>query len=129
MTIKIINLLIALKTASIQKQLTANVAFSQTNYLVLKLLYNEGFIQSFSVKLGPKTHYFSVSLRYSLNKSVLSNLRIISKPSLLRYLNYVDICKLSSNIFFAAVSTDKKFISLHDCKQYRLGGQILFICS
>ena len=127
---KIIKLLISLKNAAKIKQLTTKVPLTKTNFLVIKLLYSEGLIQSFSISRDVNSsHHFLINLRYSFDKSVLSSLRIVSKPSLSKYIKYTDVCRFSNNFFFAALSTDKKFKSLYDCKKLRLGGQFLFICS
>jgi ribosomal protein S8 len=127
---KIIKLLISLKNAAKIKQLTTKVELTKINFLVIKLLYSEGLIQSFSInRYSNGSYYFLINLRYSFDKSVLSTLRIVSKPSLSKYIKYNDVCRFSNKFFFAALSTDKQIKSLYDCKKLRLGGQFLFICS
>lgn len=126
---KVIKLLVSLKMASLQNHITAIVPFSSVNSTVLRLLYEEGFIQSFSVfKKKEKNFFFCVTLRYSFNKSLLSHIRIISKPSLPRYLSFNDICRISTKVFFGVMSTDDKLVTLDNCKKNCSGGQLIFIC-
>lgn len=128
MNIKIIHLLISLKNAAKIKRVATTVPLNSTNLLVLRLLYTEGLIQSFSIKQIATRLCIVVVLRYSFEKPILSTLKIVSKPSLSKHLKFTDICKISVKFFFAALSTDKTIISLDECKNYGIGGQLLFIC-
>jgi small subunit ribosomal protein S8 len=128
MNLKIIHLLISLKNAASIKRVATNVPLNHINLLVLRLLYREGLIQSFSIKQIATRLLIVVVLRYSFEKPVLSSLKIISKPSLSKYLKFTDVCKISGKFFFVAFSTDKKIISLNECKSFGIGGQLLFIC-
>lgn len=128
MNIKIIHLLISLKNAAKIKRVVTIVPLNHINLLVLRLLYTEGLIQSFSIKQIGIHLRIVVVLRYSFEKPILSTLRIISKPSFSKYLKFIDVCKIYGKFFFAALSTDKKIISLDECKSHGIGGQLLFIC-
>ncbi len=129
MNIKIAKLIISLKNASKINQATTEVAFNTSNLSVLTLLYNEGLIQSFLLKRTKyKLIHFQVYLRYSEGKDVLFSLKLISKPSLSRYFSYHELCFISNKFFFGALSTDKRIISLSDCKKLGVGGQFLFLC-
>ncbi len=129
MNLKIAKLIVSLKNASKIKQTTTLVDFNKSNLLVLTLLYNEGLIQSFSLKKNKNNIVtISVVLRYSEGKDVLSSLKLISKPSLSRYFSYKDLCFISNKFFFGALSTDKQILSLSDCKKLGIGGQFLFLC-
>jgi ribosomal protein S8 len=128
MNIKIIRLLISLKNAAKIKRSSTTVSLNHTNILVLRLLYREGLIQAFSIKQIAMRLCIVVVLRYSFEKPILCTLKIVSKPSFSKYLKFSDVCKIYGKFFFAAVSTDRKIISLDECKNYGIGGQLLFIC-
>ena len=129
MNIKIAKLILSLKNAAKIKHRTTLISFNPSNLLVLTLLYNEGLIQSFMLKKSKnKSIVIEVFLRYSEGKDVLMSLKLISKPSLSKYFSYFELCSISNKFFFGALSTDKKIISLSDCKKLRVGGQFLFLC-
>jgi len=128
MNIKIIQLLISLKNAAKIKRVATAVPLNSINLSVLRLLYTEGLIQSFSIKQISTRLRIVVVLRYSFEKPILSTLKIVSKPSFSKYLKFNDVCKIYGKFFFAALSTDKKIISLDACKNQGIGGQLLFIC-
>jgi len=129
MNLKIAKMLVSLKNASKIKQITTDVAFNKNNLFVLSLLYKEGLIQSFSLQKDTNNFItILVSLRYCEGKDILSSLKLISKPSLSRYFSYSELCFISNMFSFGALSTDKRILSLSDCKRLRVGGQFLFVC-
>ena len=95
----------------------------------MKLLYKEGFIQSYLLEKTNKGQYLiTVKLRYSYNKSVIGNLKILSKPSISRFLKYKNLCLISEKRSLIVLSTDKGFLTTFDCKKNKLGGKLFFIC-
>ena len=84
MNINLIKFLSKLKNASISKQEVVSIDYNKLCLGVVKLLYKEGFIQSFSIK---KISFSSnvelkifITLRYFNNKPIFKNLKIVSTP-------------------------------------------------
>ena len=119
----IINTIIKLKNASLIKKEYVLIAYSNLNLKVINFLYKEGFIQS----LKQKNKKLFVYLRYSFNKDLFSNLKIISTSTLNYYLSYKDLCKLTNKRFVLVLSTNKGFLTGLECKEYKIGGKLFFI--
>ena len=128
MNINIIKLLLKLKNASIAQKEAVTIKYNQMCLNILKVLYKEGFIQSFTLSGTSIDKKIHVVLRYSFNKPTLSNLRIISTSSKLKYLTYSDLCKLPDKRLVLWLSTSNGFLTGYECKEHQLGGKLLFIC-
>lgn len=123
MTTFIVNFLIKLKNASFFKKEKILVKCSKHALELVVCLYDEGFINSYQI-IDDK---IKVTLRYFFNKPVLKNLKILSSPSKLRYLNLKMLSKLSNKKISLFVSTNKGILTLNQCKKHKVGGTPLFL--
>jgi len=120
----IIKFLIQLKnTAAINKEFFI-ISFNKMILQLLDCLYKEGFIQSFIVI----NDYIKIFLRYYFNKNVFKNLKLISIPSHLIFIQYNNLVKISNRYRFILISTSKGIKTFEECKKLHLGGKILFLC-
>ena len=131
MNIHLINLLITLKNASLVKKEKVSVLFTSISYEVVNLLFQEGFVQSFHVKEVKNSSKLIqkeivIILRYLYDKPVFKNLKIISKPSCVRYASSNDISKLSNKRRVLFISTNKGITTDSFCKHNKIGGVLLF---
>jgi small subunit ribosomal protein S8 len=130
MNINLIKLLSKLKNASFSRQESMFVGYSQLSLEIVKLLYREGFIQSFFVlkdesKLNDKL-VINITLRYLNNKPIFKTLKIISTPSSSKYLNIKDLSKISSKKMVLFLSTNKGLLTGLESKMHKTGGKLLF---
>jgi ribosomal protein S8 len=124
MNFSIVKFISNLKVASISNK---KVMYIKKNVLILKylkLLYIEGYILSYKTT----EENIVVFLRYSNNRCLTENIKLISKPSKDIYLKYNDIVLLNLKNKDLFLSTTKGFLSLKDAKKYRKGGLALFSC-
>lgn len=122
-----LKILISLKNASMARKESIIIKKpTKFIYNLLSTLYNEGLIQSFVINKSSSD--IIIFLRYSYNKDVFKNLKIFSKATMLSYLTYADICKLSNKRFLLIFSTTKGFLTGLECKKQHLGGKLCFIC-
>ena len=130
MNISTIKLLLHLKNCSLSNKENVTINYSIKYFDILTLLYREGFIQSFCLKKGnsPNKYVFDIGLRYLNNKSVLSNLKIVSTPSLMRFVRLTSIYKLRHKKVIFFFSTNKGLLTHAECKQKKIGGKLFFIC-
>jgi ribosomal protein S8 len=91
-------------------------------YLILQFLYVKGFILNFGVM---NEHFFCIKLNYCMGEKVLSNFKIISKPSRRKYIRVCDLNKLMYQDTFYMISTSKGLLSLSECFYLNIGGEIL----
>jgi len=124
----IIFFLLKLKNAAIYKKEIVIVDFKQDYIPILKLLYTEGYIQSYSMIKENKI-YIKIYLRYLYNTFALNNLKLLSKQSCIKTITYK---QLSSNVYDIRktffISTNKGLKTHTDCKMNQLGGSLFFMC-
>lgn len=131
MNSRIVFFLLRLKNAAIYKKEVVTVDFQQDYIPILKVLYEEGYIQTFfvtkdSIKNKP---IIKVYLRYLYNNFALSNLKLLSKQSCVRTITYKQI---SFNIYDIRktffITTNKGLKTQLGCKINQLGGSLFFMC-
>ena len=128
-----INLIIKLKNASLSRKEKILVNCNSLSESLIKILYKEGFIQSFKVVEAAengliKNKKILVIFRYFFNKPLLSSLRVLSKPSHVRYMKFSDISNISDKKFVFFFSTNKGILTSVECKKRKVGGKLLFMC-
>jgi small subunit ribosomal protein S8 len=122
----IANFLIKLKNSSLTNKEVLNIRLETTLLNIVKILYKEGFIQCFVINY--ETKKISIYLRYSFNKNIFKNIKIISLPSKLLYIKFKELIKISSKNNFILISTTQGFKTFLECKKNNVGGKILFLC-
>jgi small subunit ribosomal protein S8 len=130
MSFDFVQLIVKLKNASIIRKEFLLVEYSIVREDILVMLYNEGFLQSFGLKLNENFEIkrIWISLRYLYGKALFENLKLLSKPSQVNYMSLLDICNIPDRKFVAFFSTDKGLMTALNCKRQRVGGKALFIC-
>jgi len=122
----IIHFLLTIKNAGMARKEITIITNNKINVDLVTLLYKEGFLQSFTV--NEKQNTITIFLRYGNNKNVFKELKLVSTPSRLIYLNYLDLCQLYDKKMLLVFSTDKGFFTGLECKKNKIGGKFLFIC-
>lgn len=130
MSIDFVRLIVELKNASKNNKEELIVEYSKVREDMVGLLYNQGFIQSFCFKQNKKSHVraIHITLRNLFGKSLFEKAKLISKPSLMKYVRLIDICDISDRKIVLFLSTDRGFLTTLGCKKKRVGGKLLFIC-
>ena len=118
-----IALLIKLKNSSLIKSHQVTTFYNAKKLNLVKFLYQQGVLQSYSIK----GRFLLMHPRYLENYSLLTKLQIVSKPSLSKMLVLKDISKLQNSRSVVGVSTDLGIKTLTECKLEKLGGKILFV--
>jgi ribosomal protein S8 len=131
MNSRIVFFLLKLKNAAIYKKEVVTVDFQQDYIPILKVLYEEGYIQTFFIAKDNLKNkpVIKVYLRYLYNIFALSNLKLLSKQSCVRRITYKQI---SFNIYDIRktffITTNKGLKTQLGCKINQLGGSLFFMC-
>jgi ribosomal protein S8 len=125
MNLTVIRNLIKLKNASLQNQNQITITFNNYTLELIKILYKNGFIKSYTIL---KQLQISITLNQLYRTSPTSTLRIISTPTKKLYITYRDICKVKNIKTLFCFSTTKGLMTIDDCKRHHIGGVLLFIC-
>ena len=123
MNLQYINFLTQLKNNAAIEATTIRFSFNVRLLPLIKFLYSEGIIESFSVK----KNFLFIQLRLFNGSNPFKDLRIVSTISYEKFLTYNEISKITESKFLFILSTDKGFLNLSECKQRRIGGLLLFI--
>ena len=92
---------------------------------ILWILYKEGLISDF--KVLEESNKIRVKLKYIKTKPLLTNIKLISKPSLRKFVNFHDLNKFSKQFDYFFLSTSNGIISSKILlKDIKIGGQVLF---
>ena len=131
MSSRIVFFLLKLKNAAIYKKEIVIIDYKQDYLPVLKLLYEEGYVQTFTVSKNSTTGKTSIKifLRYIYNIFALNNLKLLSKQSCIRTITYK---QLSCNVYDIRktffITTNKGIKTHTGCKINKLGGNLFFMC-
>ncbi len=87
---------------------------------ILTLLYKEGYINGF--KVCEQNNLIEVYLKYINNLPVITDIKIISKPSKKIYSRVKDLDKKSKIV----LTTSKGILMNKDAKFFNIGGKMLF---
>ncbi len=123
-----ITLLMLIKTASLENKNAFLITFKKSILKLLPVLYKQGIIQNFSVVTILNKQKILINLRYSFNKPICKNIKLLSKPSLYLHLTFTDICLLCDKRHLLFLSTKKGILTSLECKIYGTGGTALFLC-
>lgn len=130
MSFDFVKFILKLKNASSVRKERLCVEYSQLRKDMITLLYNEGFLQSFESTIDTRKKSISIliALRYIYNKSLLEDIKLLSRPSHVKYMRLIDIYNIPDRRFVVFLSTDKGLITALKCKRLKVGGKILFVC-
>jgi small subunit ribosomal protein S8 len=111
-----------LKNAAYLKKELIVVPWNKKLLPLINLLYKEMIIQSFHFH----NTVIKIYLKYFLNMQIFYNLKFLSTSSQKNYLDYLNLCLINSKNSFFILSTDKGLLTEYECKQFKIGGKLLF---
>lgn len=131
MNLETIKFLSQLKNASLVNHENVCVRSNRLIQSLLKFLYKEGLVLSFRTKkhqlFGFTSNSF-VNLRYFFNKPIFKHFKIMSSPSKRKYVSLHILSRIYSKKNIFLFSTNKGLLTLNECKKFKVGGLLLFIC-
>jgi small subunit ribosomal protein S8 len=118
-----IDLLIKLKNAQAARKRIVEEKFSKLNKAIVDILEEAGFLSKVEIK-GKAPKLF-LELRLNKEKPI-RGIKILSRPSLRRYLGYKNFYKVKGGQGLLVVSTSKGIMTAQKAQKNKLGGQLLF---
>ena len=125
-----------IKNASLVKHEVVLIPYTVNNYVTLKVLQQEMFIESInivakkhSLKSSNNTDkYIKVYLKYNeqTKKPFIKNIKRLSKPSLRAYTNYKNIPQVLNGLGIIIMSTSKGIMTSKEAYRNAIGGELLF---
>jgi small subunit ribosomal protein S8 len=117
---------IQLKNAAMARKKDLTTPLSNINKGIAKALIKEGFLDSAKEETVDGRKVFSIKLRYQRRKPAISNVLLLSKPSLRKYVNASEIGRIQGRAAVAILSTNAGIISGREAIKKGVGGELLF---
>ncbi len=127
MTDPVADFLTHIRNANMRKHATVESPASKLKVEVAKVLKQEGFIEdwlTFDSEQGKPR--ITVNLKYDAEgESVLRGIKRISRPGLRRQSGYKKLTPVLAGQGIAIVSTSKGVMTDYECRQQKVGGEVL----
>jgi len=113
-----------LKNAQLAKK---TVIFQKKNnicFLLLNVLWDEGFILGFRKSIVLTQHY-EIYLKFNIKSNFynFSRIKVLYKPKTQFFFNIKQLWKLNLTTEILILSTSKGLITHNQCRKYNLGGK------
>ncbi len=118
--------LIRIKNAGLAGRSTVSVPFSNMKFAIATLLSKKGFVGEVHKKGRKNGKSLEINLLFSQGKSIIGDIKLISKPSRRQYGKSKDIRPYRQGYGITVLSTPKGILSDMDAKKENVGGEILF---
>lgn len=125
---QIIKFLSLLKNSSLSKKKLVTVNYNNLIIKCIEALYKEGLILSYFVQKEKDNSLTKIQIKLrNVDDIVLtSKIKIVSKPTNIKYLQYHQLCRITLKEKTGFFSTNKGILTLDECKKNRLGGVFSF---
>ena len=121
------DMLTRIRNANMVKHQIVQIPATKMSFAISDILKEEGFIEDFESYQENKRQYLLISLKYigKSRKSVISEIKRVSKPGLRVYANSKTLPKVLNNLGIAIVSTSKGVMTNLKAKDLGIGGEVL----
>ena len=122
MTDPIADMLTRIRNANQMRNKEVSMPTSKMKVEIAKILCEEGFIESYTVK----DNILTLTLKYSTNKErVITGLKRISKPGLRVYAGANEIPSVLNGLGIAIISTPKGVMTDKLARKNNVGGEVI----
>jgi ribosomal protein S8 len=116
--------LIQLRNASLNKKQKISIKNMQNFSVYAEILYKKGLIQSFTFK----GNLLIIYLRIFGERVMTENLKLLSTPSKVKSLSYLDLLQANLKCKYYFLSTPQGLMSHKECLKKKIGGIAIFSC-
>lgn len=102
-----------------------NVPFSKIKAEIARILQEEGYIWSYEVEANDGKPQIKVRLKYQGKRSVITDVKRVSKPGLRQYVGVDDIPRVLGGLGISIVSTPKGVMTGAKARKANVGGELL----
>ena len=127
MTDPVADFLTRVRNATMRRHATVECEASKIKQEIAKILKKEGFVTDWRNFKNEQGHSrLELQLKYDRNgESVIRGLRRVSTPGLRRHEGYRDLKPVYSAQGIAIVTTSKGLLTDFDCREQKIGGEVL----
>lgn len=117
--------LIQLKNAYMAGKPTISFPYSKAVLAIAKVLKEEGYIQNVKSKTEDEKKSIEIELLYKGRKPVVHDIRLVSKPSVRRYVAKNRIPRTEGGFGIAILSTSSGIMTGKKARKEKIGGEII----
>ena len=122
----IADMLTRIRNANSANKATVSMPSSKKLVEIARVIYEEGFIEGYTVEDTMPQKTLHITLKYGPKKAkVINGIRRISKPGLRKYAGVKDLPRVRGGLGTAIVSTSKGVMTDRDCRANGVGGEII----
>ncbi|MFH1147629.1 MAG: 30S ribosomal protein S8 [Pseudomonadota bacterium] len=125
MTDPLSDMLTRLRNAGMARFEKVDVPFSNVKVSIVKILKDEGFVKNYKIIKEMGQTAIRIYLKYEGSKSVIKEIKRISKPSRRIYVRKDEIPKIRQGLGIAIVSTSKGVMADRAAREAAVGGELL----
>ena len=118
--------IIRLKNAALARRQEVVMPYTRVNLAIGKVLVKEGFLTSIKTETRDGHKMLATSLRYERRRPVLSDVAVVSKPSLRKYVESKEILAHQGRSITAVLSTNQGIMTGREAHKKGVGGELLF---
>lgn len=124
LTDPVADMLTRIRNAQHVGRLAVSMFASKQKIAIAKILQEEGYIQSFSVRTESKPELI-ISLKYYQGKSVINFIERVSRPGLRIFKDRESLPRVCGGLGIAIVSTSQGMMSDASARQKGIGGEVI----
>jgi small subunit ribosomal protein S8 len=117
---------IQLKNAALARKKELYIPFSNIQNAIGKVLIKEGFLEEVKKEEIEGKKILYVKLRYQRRRPTITDVALISKPSLRVYVGSDEIAKKQGKAKTVVLSTNNGIITGREAMKRKVGGELLF---
>lgn len=120
------DLLSKIKNATMARKDKMIVPFSRMDFAVANILMSRGYLKTVEKETTGKKSVMVIRLGVKGKKGLMTDFKIISKPSRHFYKDYRSIRPVKQGHGFAVLSTSNGIMTEQDARKQKVGGEYLF---
>lgn len=117
---------IQLKNAALAHRKSVVAPYANISKSVAQVLKKEGFVDAVSEETIEGKRMLSVILRYQRRKPAITDIYLVSKPSLRTYVGASEIASKQGRAAIAILSTNVGILTGNEAIKKGVGGELLF---
>jgi small subunit ribosomal protein S8 len=117
---------IQLKNAALARKKDITTPYANMSKSIAKALVKEGFLETVKEETEDGRKHLAIRLRYQSRKPAITDVLLVSKPSLRRYVSASEIVRIQGKAAVAIISTNAGILSGKEAIKKGVGGELLF---
>ena len=117
---------IQLKNAALARKKEVKAPYANISKAIAKVLIKEGFVETVTEEADGAKRFLVVKLRYQRRKPSITDVSLVSKPSLRAYIPAKEIGAKQGRSATAILSTNVGVLTGKDAIKKGVGGELLF---